>query len=82
MTRGSAVALRLVDCGLLRKGYYADITIFDPQTITDRATYDDLRQYVAGISTIIVHGVVVIDGSDHTGALPGQVLRRGPHEVR
>jgi N-acyl-D-amino-acid deacylase len=81
MTGGSAAALRLVKRGLLREGYHADITIFDPQTIAERATYDDPHQYAAGISTVIVNGVVVIDGSEHTGALPGQVLRRGPNGV-
>ena len=81
MTGGSAAALRLVDRGLLREGYHADITIFDPQIIADRATYDDPHQYAAGISTVIVNGVVVIDGGEHTGELPGQVLRRGPNGV-
>jgi N-acyl-D-amino-acid deacylase len=81
MTGGSAAALRLVDRGLLREGYRADITIFDPQTIADRATYDDPHQYAAGISTVIVNGVVVIEAGEHTGALPGQVLRRGPDGV-
>lgn len=77
MTGGSAAALGLVDRGLLREGYRADISIFDPQTIADRATYEDPHQYAAGISTVIVNGVVVIDAGEHTGALPGQVLRRG-----
>jgi N-acyl-D-amino-acid deacylase len=81
MTGGSAAALRLADRGLLRPGYRADITVFDPQTVADRATYDDPHQYAAGISTVIVNGVVVIDAGEHTGALPGQVLRRGPHGV-
>jgi N-acyl-D-aspartate/D-glutamate deacylase len=81
MTGGSAAALRLVDRGLLREGYRADITIFDSQTIVDRATYDDPHRYAAGISTVIVNGVVVIDNGAHTGELPGQVLRRGPHGV-
>jgi N-acyl-D-aspartate/D-glutamate deacylase len=79
MTGGSAAALRLVDRGLLREGYHADITVFDPQTIADRATYDDPHQYAVGISTVIVNGVVVIDSSEHTGTLPGKVLRRGPN---
>ena len=51
--------------------------IFDPATIADRATYEDPHQYAAGIGTVIVNGVVVIDAGEHTGALPGQVLRRG-----
>jgi N-acyl-D-amino-acid deacylase len=81
MTGGSAAALRLVDRGLLREGYRADITIFDPHTIADRATYDNPHQYAAGISTVIVNGVVVIDTGEHTGELPGQVLHRGPNGV-
>jgi N-acyl-D-aspartate/D-glutamate deacylase len=81
MTGGSAAALGLVNRGLLREGYHADITVFDPQTIVDRATYDDPHQYAAGISTVIVNGVMVIDGGEHTGALPGQVLRRGPNGI-
>jgi N-acyl-D-amino-acid deacylase len=81
MTGGSAAALKLVDRGLLREGYRADITVFDPQTVADRATYDDPHQYAAGISTVIVNGVVVIDAGEHTGELPGRVLRRGPSGV-
>ena len=77
MTGGSAAALGLRDRGVLREGYRADICIFDPQTIADRATYEDPHQYAEGIAAVIVNGVVVIDGGEHTGALPGQVLRRG-----
>ena len=77
MTGGSAAALGLSDRGLLRQGYWADIVLFDPQTIADNATYDDPHQYAHGISMVIVNGEVVIDASEHTGALPGQVLRRG-----
>jgi N-acyl-D-amino-acid deacylase len=76
MTGGAAQALGLVDRGLLRQGYWADITLFDPQEIVDTATYDDPHQYARGISTVMVNGVVVIDGSEHTGVLPGRVLRR------
>ena len=76
MTGGSAAALGLRDRGLLREGYRADISIFDAETIADRATYDDPHRYAAGISTVIVNGAVVIDAGEHTGVLPGQVLRR------
>ena len=76
MTGGSAAALGLVDRGLVREGYRADLTIFDPEQVADRATFDDPHQYAAGISTVIVNGTVVIDAGEHTGALPGQVLRR------
>jgi N-acyl-D-aspartate/D-glutamate deacylase len=77
MTGGSAAALGLRDRGLLREGYRADVTVFDPQVIADRATYDDPHRYAAGISTVIVNGEIVIDAGEHTGALPGRVLRRG-----
>jgi N-acyl-D-amino-acid deacylase len=76
MTGGSAAALGLVERGLLREGYHADVTVFDPATIADHATYDEPHQYAAGVSTVIVNGVLVIDDGEHTGALPGRVLRR------
>jgi N-acyl-D-amino-acid deacylase len=82
MTGGSAAALGLVDRGLLREGYRADITIFDPEQVADRATFDDPHQYAAGISTVIVNGVMVIEEGEHTGALPGQVLRRHSEGLR
>jgi N-acyl-D-amino-acid deacylase len=81
MTGGAAAALRLVERGLLREGYWADITLFDPQTIIDNATIDEPHQYASGLSMVLVNGEVVIDAGEHTGALPGQVLRRGPHGV-
>ena len=75
MTGGSAAALGLTDRGVLREGAWADIAVFDPATIADTATYAEPHQYAVGVSTVIVNGTVVIDGGDHTGALPGQVLR-------
>lgn len=75
MTGGAAAALGLADRGTLREGAAADITVFDPATIAERATYDEPHQYATGISTVVVNGEVVIDGGDHTGALPGRVLR-------
>jgi N-acyl-D-amino-acid deacylase len=81
MTGRPAEILGLADRGLLREGYRADVTIFDPTTIIDRATYEDPHRYPAGISTVIVNGVVVVESGQHTGALPGRVLRRGPAGV-
>jgi N-acyl-D-amino-acid deacylase len=81
MTGGPAAILGLSDRGLLREGYRADITLFDPATIADRATYDDPHQYPTGISTVIVNGAVVMESGHHTGELPGRVLRRGPAGV-
>jgi N-acyl-D-amino-acid deacylase len=61
---------------LIREGYWADLTLFDPQTIAAMSTYEEPHQYARGIQTVVVNGEVVIDGSEHTGALPGHVLRR------
>ena len=76
MTGGAAAALGLADRGLLAEGQAADVVLFDPATIIDRSTYDDPHQYPAGIGTVIVNGTVVIDAGEHTGALPGRLLRR------
>jgi N-acyl-D-aspartate/D-glutamate deacylase len=77
MTGASARALKLHDRGLLREGYRADVTIFDPADFKDRATYADPHQYPTGARTsVIVNGVIVVADATHTGALPGQVLRR------
>lgn len=76
MTGGAAAALGLAGRGVLREGQAADVVLFDPATIIDRATYDDPHLYPAGIGTVIVNGTVVIDGGEHTGALPGRLLRR------
>jgi N-acyl-D-aspartate/D-glutamate deacylase len=61
----------------VRKGFRADVTLFDPDTVVDRATFEDPQQYPHGIPYVVVNGVVVLDGGTHTGALPGQVIR-GP----
>jgi N-acyl-D-aspartate/D-glutamate deacylase len=76
-TGGAARALGLRERGLLRPGFRADVTVFDPARIADQSTYPDPHRYAIGVSTVIVNGDVVIDGGDHTGALPGRVLRRG-----
>jgi N-acyl-D-aspartate/D-glutamate deacylase len=76
MTGASAAALGLTDRGVLRPGAAADITVFDDAAIIDLGTFDEPRQYPAGIAHVIVNGVVVIDAGAHTGALPGRVLRR------
>jgi N-acyl-D-amino-acid deacylase len=77
MTGATARALKLRDRGLLREGYRADVTIFDPADFKDRATYADPHQYPSGgRTTVIVNGAIVVEDAVHTGALPGQVLRR------
>jgi N-acyl-D-aspartate/D-glutamate deacylase len=77
MTGATAAALRLRDRGLLKEGYHADITIFDPADFVDCATYADPHQYPSGSrTTVLVNGTVVVMNATHTGALPGTVLRR------
>jgi N-acyl-D-amino-acid deacylase len=75
----SAVAARLGirDRGLLREGMYADIVVFDPETVHDRATYEEPHQLSVGIEHVFVNGVAVLRYGQHTGALPGRALR-GP----
>ncbi len=77
-TGASAAALGIGDRGVLREGCWADVTVFDPNRIADQGTYDDPHRYAVGVSTVLVNGEVVIDGGDHTGALPGRLLRRPP----
>ena len=78
MTGGTAAALKLADRGLLKQGWRADVTLFDPADFRERATYDQPHQYPSGDrTTVIVNGVVVVDAARHTGARPGRVLRRG-----
>ena len=70
-----AQKLRWRERGLLRPGYKADLVIFDPNTIIDRATFEDPHQYPAGIAYVIVNGEIVVQNNVHTGARPGEVLR-------
>ncbi|HVB16864.1 MAG TPA: amidohydrolase family protein, partial [Stellaceae bacterium] len=77
MTGAPARALGLDRRGLLREGWFADVTIFDPDEFAERASYDDPHQYPAGAATtVIVNGVVTVDHAEHTGALSGRLLRR------
>ncbi len=76
MTGASAKALGFRDRGLLRTGYAADVTIFDPAEFRERATYDKPHQYPAGSSTtVLVNGVVTVDCAEHTGVLAGKMLK-------
>jgi len=75
-----AQRLRLTDRGLLKEGMWADVVIFDPATIHDRATFDNPNQLAEGMEYVLVNGVPVIDQGKMTGNLPGKVLR-GPGYV-
>lgn len=73
MTSLPAQKLGWRDRGLLRERMYADVTIFDPETINDRATYQNPHQYPDGIEYVMVNGRVVVERGQHTGALAGKV---------
>ena len=75
MTAKPASVLGLTDRGTLKVGNWADITIFDPNTVIDKGTFTDPIQFPDGIAYVIVNGQVAVDHGKHTGALNGQVIR-------
>ena len=77
LTRLPATNWKLQDRGCLDVGCYADVVVFDPATIADRATFDAPKQYAVGVDHVLVNGVPVIRNGEHTGARPGRVVR-GP----
>jgi len=77
MTSAVADRLSLRDRGQLREGSFADVVVFDPATIGDRATFDDPHQLSVGVRDVWVNGVRVLAGGAHTGATPGRFVR-GP----
>jgi dihydroorotase/N-acyl-D-amino-acid deacylase len=72
-----AARMRIVDRGLIKQGLWADIVIFDPESVTDHATFSEPNQLSAGINWVLVNGQPVIANGEMTGARPGKVLR-GP----
>ncbi|HKY33070.1 MAG TPA: D-aminoacylase [Candidatus Polarisedimenticolia bacterium] len=69
--------LRLDRRGRLQQGFYADVVVFDPLEVRDHATFEEPHRYAAGVRHVLVNGVPVLDNGEHTGALPGRVVR-GP----
>ena len=76
MTTLPASILGLSDRGAIKAGQWADLVLFDPNTVADRATFEDPFQYPVGIDTVLVNGTVVLDEGKHTNARPGKVLKR------
>jgi N-acyl-D-amino-acid deacylase len=76
-----AANLGLADRGVLRRGAFADVVVFDPATIADRATYDTPHQYAVGMRHVLVNGVPVLRDGEPTGATPGRALK-GPGAIR
>ena len=77
MTGAPAARVGLRDRGVIKEGMFADITIFDPATVIDRATFESPNQYPIGIDYVLVNGKVSVDKGRRTTALAGRVLR-GP----
>ena len=75
-----ATNLELDHRGFIKEGMFADIVVFDPARIADRATFDDSHQYAVGVLHVIVNGVQVLKDGEHTGAKPGRALW-GPGKV-
>ncbi len=70
-----AQKMRLADRGVLKEGLWADVVVFDPNTIHDAATFEDPNQLSVGMQYVLVNGVPVIEAGKMTNALPGKVLR-------
>ena len=81
LTSLPATNLGLDHRGLLREGMFADVVVFDPQTIADKATYDNPHQLAVGVQDVFVNGVEVLKDGEHTGAKPGRALY-GPGKIK
>lgn len=77
MTSLPAVNLKIQKRGSLAIGNYADVVVFDQNTIKDKATFEDAHQYAEGVKHVFVNGVQVLNNGNHTGAMPGKCVR-GP----
>jgi dihydroorotase/N-acyl-D-amino-acid deacylase len=77
MTSAVATRLSIRDRGMLRDGAFADVVVFDPATIIDRATYEQPHQLSEGVRHVLVNGVAVVSDGVHTGATPGRAVRKG-----
>jgi dihydroorotase/N-acyl-D-amino-acid deacylase len=77
MSSAVATRLHIRNRGLLKEGFYADVVVFDPRTVADRATYEEPHQVSVGVDYVLVNGELVLDTGIHTGALPGRAVR-GP----
>ncbi|MCX6132282.1 MAG: D-aminoacylase [Ignavibacteriales bacterium] len=81
MTSLPAQRVGIKDRGILKQGFYADLVMFDPETVTDKATFENPHQYSEGMSLVVVNGKPVWENGKFTGNLPGRVLR-GPGYAR
>jgi N-acyl-D-amino-acid deacylase len=77
MTSLPAANLKIQKRGLLRPGYFADVVVFNANTVSDHATYENAKQYATGVEHVFVNGIQVLQNGNHTGAKPGRIVR-GP----
>jgi N-acyl-D-amino-acid deacylase len=77
MTAQPATVIKLPDRGMLKAGWAADVVVFDPATVADRATYEEPFQYPAGIKTVVINGVVALRDEQRNDRMSGKVLRPG-----
>ncbi len=75
MTGMPAETFHLAKRGLLQEGWFADVVVFDPERVLDRAIYAEPHQYAVGIDYVIVNGKIAVEGGEHTGEQAGRVLR-------
>ena len=76
MTSLPATNLKLKDRGAIAEGYYADLAIFDPETIAEKATYEQPHQYAVGMKHVFVNGVQALKDGEHTGNFSGRFVKR------
>ena len=81
LTSLPATTLELDRRGLLKKGYFADVVVFDPRTIADKATFENPHQYAVGVKHVFVNGVQALKDGEHTNMKPGRALY-GPGKVK
>jgi dihydroorotase/N-acyl-D-amino-acid deacylase len=82
MTGMPAARLKLGDRGRIAEGLFADLVVFDPAAVADRATFEEPHQYPQGVPYVIVNGVVAVDNGRFVNVRPGRVLRRGSGTTR
>ena len=75
-----AQILGLRDRGQLREGFVADVVVFDPKIVRTTNSFERPKSYPEGIRYVLLNGVLVVDGSEHTGARPGKVIRGRGYE--
>ena len=81
MTKKPATTFNMTNRGELKEGYYADITVFNPETVIDTGTFTDPVQYPEGIEYVMINGELAVKNGKHTGTRNGVILRKKGTEV-